>query len=383
VHRPGLVRYLLIVLAMVLSLLAKPMLVTLPFVLLLLDYWPLGRLRLGQAGTPEPDAARARSLTALLLEKVPLLLLAAAGAAVTAWAQSGGGKMLSLVQHPLSLRTANAVVSYAQYLRQAFWPMDLALFYPFPWEGLPPWQVAAATLLLFGVTTAAVALGRRHPYLLVGWLFYLGTLVPVIGLVQVGHQARADRYTYVPLLGIFLLITWAAAEMCSSVRRRRVLVCLAGVALVLLLVRCRAEAQVWEEDFFLWNHALQSHESKVAYCNRAQAWMRQGKWQAAEKDFEAALRLEPGDADALTGLGAASLLQKQPARAEQRFREALAHHPDSAHAHAHLGRFLLLQGRRREAAQHLQEALRLRPDLTSIDFSLRLALQGSTDGTGQ
>jgi tetratricopeptide (TPR) repeat protein len=370
-RRPGLYRYLLIVLAMALSLMAKPMLVTLPFVLLLLDYWPLRRWQPDQAGAAPAGSSRSRRLLALLVEKIPLLLLGAASSGVTVWAQSRRGAVQSLEQHPLSFRIANSIVSYAQYLWQTIWPMDLAVFYPFPQGGLPFWQVVMAGMLLLAVTGVALAWCRRYPYLLVGWLFFLGTLVPVIGLVQVGQQARADRYTYVPLIGIFLMFSWGAAVVGSSAGRRQLLSCLAGLVLVLLVARSNAEARVWHDSLTLWNHALKVSESYVAHCNRGCFLLRQGQVKAAERDFRAALRLCPTDAESLTGLGVIFGMRGQIRESEHLLRTALAHCPDHAEAHANLGQCLLQKGEQEEAVRQLQEALRLRRDWPAVRDLLR------------
>jgi tetratricopeptide (TPR) repeat protein len=361
VRRPGLGRYGLIGLALVLTLLAKPMLVTLPFVLLLFDYWPLGRWQLGQPCPEETSAPGPLPVRTLLLEKAPLLVICAACSVVTVWAQSRGGAARSLEEYPFSWRAANAVMSYAQYLRQTFWPRDLAVFYPFPPGGPPAWQVVGAVLLIAGASAAAIRWGRHYPYLPVGWLFYLGTLVPVIGLVQVGQQARADRYTYVPLIGIFLLLSWSGGQLCSSAPWRRLARLVAGLVLVFLMLTSWTQAHFWHDNYTLWNRTVEVCESNVVHCYRGFALLRQGEVNAAEKDFVAALRLQPRDAQALVGLGIVFSMRGQMRQAELRFREAVAARPDFPEAHANLGGCLLDQGKAAEAARQLEEALRLRP----------------------
>ncbi len=375
VRKPGVGRYSLIVLAMALSLLAKPMFVTLPFVLLLLDYWPLRRWQLEQPGidgTHVPPSQRAMSL---LLEKIPLLLLSAASGAVTVWAQSRGGAVLSLEQHPLAFRIANSLVSYAQYLRQTIWPMDLAVLYPFPRGGLPSWQVAAAVLLLLGMTGVSFAWRRRYQYLLVGWFFYLGTLVPVIGLVQVGEQARADRYTYVPMIGMFLLITWGAADLSSSARQSRLPSCLAGLVLIFLTVATWVQVSYWRSSLFLWEHALRVTEgSATAHNNLGGALLNEGDMVNARRHFEEALRLDSDHVPAYLNLGL--LFQKQGdwTAASRAYQQALRRNPTSTTAHISLGVVLQMTGDYAEASRHFWEAVRIEPNNANAHNNLGVAL---------
>ena len=222
-QNPGARRYLLLVLLFAMGLLSKPMLVTLPFVLLLLDYWPLGRVaRRGGAGPSDaseiPETGShppAFGPGRLILEKLPLILLSAASSAATVIAQKGGGAMQSL---PLGAKVSNALLAYVKYMGMMFWPKDLAAIYPHPEGSIPLWQTAAAAVLLLVLTFLFLWWGKRRPYLPVGWFWYLGTLVPVIGIVQVGNQAMADRYTYIPLIGLFIILAWGVPDL---VDRRR------------------------------------------------------------------------------------------------------------------------------------------------------------------
>ena len=203
-HPPSSIFYLLALSFFALGLMSKPMLVTLPFVLLLLDYWPLGRLQLSTINPPLSTTVRPSTLRRLVVEKTPFFGLAAISCVLTFLVQNASGAMPSLAKSPLELRLANALVAYARYLGKTFWPSKLAVFYPYSPLSLDSWQVVGAALLLLTATAAVVLIGRRGPYLLVGWLWFLGTLVPVIGLVQVGKQSWADRYTYLPHVGLFL-----------------------------------------------------------------------------------------------------------------------------------------------------------------------------------
>ena len=246
---PSLPKYLVVAAAFALGLAAKPMLVTLPFALLLLDVWPLGRWG-------------ARGARFLLAEKLPLIALSAIFGAVTFAAQRSGGGIASAEVVPLGLRVSNALVSYVRYLGKTIWPRGLAIFYPHPLDTLPAWQVLGAALFLTAVTLTAVRQRRGHPYLLFGWLWYVGTLVPVIGLVQVGAQAMADRYTYVPAIGVFVAACWGVAALLDRLmpRRpaasRRWAAILGSAAVLLLAVATRAEAGFWRDSRTLFEHAL-------------------------------------------------------------------------------------------------------------------------------
>src|SRR5512139_1612417 len=244
VNSPGTVRYLLVVASFAAGLMSKPMLVSLPLVMLLLDYWPLKRL--GTQASP----------VSLLKEKLPFFLLSLLSALVTMHAQKAGGALKSMDVVPLAMRVENSLVSYATYIVKTVWPQDLALFYPFPLS-LALWQVLASCLLLIAVSAGVVLLRKRHPYLLTGWLWFLITLVPVIGLVQVGGQAMADRYTYIPHIGLFVMAAWAVPELLKGMRRRRVV--LAGAACVILAILTVVtwrQLGYWRDNITLYERTL-------------------------------------------------------------------------------------------------------------------------------
>src|SRR3989442_4782799 len=229
VRKPELRRYLVLAALFALGLMAKPQVITFPLVLLLWDYWPLGRV----GSTREfSNKVAQRGFSSLVIEKLPLIALSAASAIITMKAQSAGGAVRSEIEYPFAVRFGNALLAYARYLGKAVWPSHLAAMYPHPGESLQAWQAVAAALLL-GFISAGVWAAPRRRYLLVGWLWYLGTLVPMIGLVQVGGQAMADRYTYVPLVGIFVVAAWAVRDLTAGwpVARR---VAIAGAALALV-----------------------------------------------------------------------------------------------------------------------------------------------------
>ncbi len=322
VRRPGIKRYIAVALPFACGLMSKPMVITFPLLLLLLDYWPLRRLRLveGRAsapvrvGTAAPGcpaerssavagAASAQPVWWLCLEKIPLLALAAGSAVITIIAQRAGGAVLtSAAQSPL-LRFENVTVCYALYIEKALWPSHLAALYPYP-HALPAWEVATSAVVLLAVT-GAVLRYREHRYLVVGWFWYLGTMVPMIGLVQVGNQAMADRYAYLPLIGLFIMIVWTAADWASTCQTSAKLLAAAGLTILLALFAVtRIQLRYWHDDLSLWSHALAvTRNNFVAENNLASALIRQGRNDEAIAHFRTASALEPQDATSQLNLG--------------------------------------------------------------------------------
>jgi len=317
VRRPGPGGLAVVTAVALLGLLAKPMLVSLPLVLLLLDAWPLARWDVGAAWLPPWP---------LLREKIPLAALAASSCAVTLIAQSAGGAVVSLQKAPFAARAANAVVSVVVYLGKTFWPVDLAVVYPFPPHGDAAWQVAAAALVVAGLTVCAVRAAPARPYLFVGWFWYLVMLLPVIGLVQVGVQGRADRYTYLPLVGIFMLVTWGAAGLLP----RTAGAVLSASVLAALLPVCMAQTKHWENRLTLFRRLV-----------------------AVEPDYPAGH---------LT-LGAELDARGDPAAARESYARALAVDPESADAHSDLAFLDLREGNPTEALAHADAVVSLRPQL--------------------
>jgi Flp pilus assembly protein TadD len=375
-QRPGALRYLAVVLALGLGLMAKPVLVTLPLVLLLLDYWPLRRLLPGPAAGTSPVCPPA-SLRLILGEKVPLLALAAASCVVTVVAQHRGGAVQPLEAIPLSARLANTVVSYAAYLGQTVWPLRLAAFYPYPAGGYPAGQVVAAAVLLACVTAAALLLARRGcRYPLVGWLWYLGMLVPMIGLVQVGEQARADRYTYLPLVGIFLALVWGLADL--AVRRpalRHVLAVAGGGALAGCFVGTWVQAGAWHDDRTLWEHAVRvTSGNYLAHDSLGVALLKDGWTAEAVDHLREAVRLRPDYTRAYSNLAGALAEEGRPGEAIEVYRKALKLDPRSALLRYNLAMALAQQGEVRSAIAELSEAVRLDPSFAAAHHALARAL---------
>ena len=390
VQRPDLKRYLLTLLFFALGLMAKPMLVTLPCVLLLLDYWPLERIQLGQAAisrtVPGPPAIIAdtprKQAFRLLFEKIPLFFLAVVSSVVTFLVQKGGGAVGALEAYPVRIRVANTLFSYVKYMVKTIWPSNLAVFYPHPGQSLPIWQAALAGLLLVVVSAVVIRAGRRYPYLPVGWLWYVGTLVPVIGLIQSGDQGMADRYTYIPLIGLFIIISWSVSEFGTNWRHRRIVFALTASTLLLALSVCTLlQIRYWKNDITLFTHALKvTEENFVAHNNLGAALARQGKLKDAISHFMEALRISPHYERAHFNLGLARDKQGEIDEAIVHFSEALQIKPDYPEAHNGLGVALARQGRLEEAIAHFRAALQLQPDngMARANLDLATELVGKT-----
>jgi tetratricopeptide (TPR) repeat protein len=380
---PNWKRMLVVALMMALGLLAKPMLVTLPLVFLLLDYWPLGRLDpsrstfiVARARKSPDDTQR---LWMLVREKVPFLILTAVFCAITLVAQWRGQALRSFSDIPFLIRCQNIPVAYVVYLRKMIWPSDLSPFWALGADGWPAWQVASALVLLIGVTAAAWIERARRPYLLVGWLWYLGTLVPVIGLIQVGDQAWADRYTYLPLIGIFMAVAWGVPDLLESWRSKRAIVAALGLSTVLVFsFLTRLQVAHWQDDFHLWQHTLDVQpKNDLAHNNLAVAFADEGKLGQALDHYAAAVAANPSNGIAQVNLGMTLNKLGRQAEAIERLRIALELNPASDGAHAVLGRLLLLHGEVDNAVSHFREALRLRPDASDYYFYLAEALMAA------
>ncbi|MFO0981349.1 MAG: hypothetical protein U1E76_06270 [Planctomycetota bacterium] len=364
-RRPSFARYALVLLWFALGLMAKPMLVTLPLVLLLLDAWPLARLHLRQPG----------SLRRGLLEKLPLLGLAAASSAVTIWAQRAGGAMAELGALPLASRLANAALSVFRYLGATFVPRGLAVFYPYPSELSPAGAVAAAAGLVV-ITAITLWQWRRRPWFLFGWLWYLITLLPVVGIVQVGAQAMADRYTYVPLIGVFVILVFAAAALGAWLGSgaRRVGVAAAVLVVLWLSWRAHEQAELWHDSETLFRHALAStRDNYFAHHNLAVSLLERGQHAEATQHLAEALRIQPSYPLANICYAGELLRRKQPAAAMPFLDRALAASPRDADALVNQGIALAMLGDVPAAAARFRRALEIDPEHDGAKQNLRIA----------
>jgi Flp pilus assembly protein TadD len=399
-RRGGLARYLGVVALFALGLLSKPMVVTLPLVLLLLDYWPL---------------RRERPWSRLVMEKLPLFALAGVSSVLTLIAQRAGGSMDSSHLVPLYLRIVNATVSYARYVWKILWPSDLSPLYPHPnlAGGTPwsAWRLAAAGCALVLITSLVLAVARRRPYLAVGWAFYLVTLLPVIGLVQVGQQAIADRYTYVPSIGLFLMVAWTARDalvVADRVRRTRwraVVAALAAAAVIAYSAAAWKQVRYWRDSITLFERALAvsdptpimlsnlgtalaeagrleeaiDHHRRAleirpsygpAQNNLGIALQRLGRFEEAITHLQWAVEIDPGSSAARTNLGAALRAVGRANDAVVQYRQALAIDPESARTHFNLANALLDLGQREQAVEHYRRALEIDPGFRKARESL-------------
>jgi Tfp pilus assembly protein PilF len=350
--------YLLSLFFFAFGLMSKPVLVTLPFVMLLLDYWPFERFKPGRVWR-------------LVTEKIPFFALAAAASVVTFVVQNRGGALVPAENLPLGARGGNALISYCRYVGKLFWPTDLAVFYPHPGHW-PLAEVLLAGGLLLGISMLLFSSGGDFPFLLVGWLWFVGMLIPMIGLVQTGGWAMADRHTYLPSLGVLILAIWGAHELTRRWHRGVIALLVAGsVAIVLCMVLTRHHLGHWKDSETLFRHALEvTKNNDLAHNNPGTALADQGQMDEAIIHFREAIRLKPDYAQARYNLGTALGEKGQMDEAIIHFREATRLRPDNIDAHYNLGMALYQQGRTDEAIRQFQEVLRLKPDYASARKNL-------------
>ena len=368
---PSIGRYAWTAITLALGLLAKPMLVTWPFVMLLLDYWPLGRFEL----TSRKEVAT--KLWPLLREKIPLFALVTASAVVTTVAQSRGGAVRTFEELPIALRLSNVLVSYAKYLLLTFWPHDLAVYYPFPEAGIPAWQIIGAAFLLIGITVFCVSQPRKHSgYLMVGWLWFLGTLVPVIGLVQVGGQIMADRYFYIPSIGLFIALVFGLADIAMSWRVAPALSAgIAGGILLILATLTNAQIQRWRDSFTLFEHTLAVTPPNLRIeHNLGVAFGASDRYDEAAAHFVKALQIDPNFYDGLVAMGVTCAHQGRLPEAIEYLQAAIRSQPDMPKARVQLAHALWTQSRDQAALEEMRRASQLAPEDPDIRADLGLAL---------
>ena len=376
-QRSTLPRYLAVALLLALGLLAKPMVVTLPAALLLLDVWPLRRVRgagIGDDAATDVRTPAPLAVPAVVREYAPLFAIALAAAIVTFLAQRSSGAVATLTALPLGFRLQNAVVTYAGYLWSLLWPTQLAVFYPY--RTLPVAEVSAALALLVALSVLAWRTRRTRPYLLVGWLWYLGTLVPVIGIVKAGDQAMADRFTYLPAIGIFLAATWAIADAASrDPRTRRALVPAAVLVAIACLLTTRRQVEHWRDSVTLFRHALAvTSRNHLAELNLAAALVERGDVAAGLEHARAAQALRPDDVKVLATLGTALARSGHGDEAESAYRRALQSDPDSVLAWLGMAVLHAERGQWGDAERAYAEVLRREPEHAKAHAGLGFVL---------
>ena len=412
-------RYFWVWLCFFLGLMSKPMLVTLPFVLLLLDYWPLGRLEGDQSlryrNLLSHYSIRAVyqkfPLLALVIEKVPLILLSIASSIITYIVQQKGGAIQSWDEYPLVTRIANSILAYVNYMGKMILPKGLAIFYPHPGYSLSMSKAVPAGLLLICVFAAIIKGAKRYPYLIVGWLWYLGVLFPVIGLIQIGLHAMADRYTYVSLIGLFVIVSWGSADMAEKFHFRRIyLSLLAGALISYLMILTWFQVHHWRNSMALFEHAVNvTQNNYVMHNNLGAALFRYKRPIEAKNHFSIALRIKPNYVEAITNLGNFFSSHGELDKAIEQYEKAIALNPsyegayynlatvleesgrideaiegfintlnirpDHAKAHNNLGITYAKQGKYEKAIKHFSEALRITPDDAFAKSNIELAMQ--------
>jgi tetratricopeptide (TPR) repeat protein len=399
VKQPNWKRYLPVFFSFALGLMSKPMLVTLPFVLLLLDYWPLNRTTMTTADAHQADASllhiKRETVSFLILEKIPLFVLTAISICITIYAAQSERTIASLERTTFIQQINNAIFSYVVYLKKLFWPVDLAVFYPY--VDIAIWQVLVSATFLVAITIFAIKYFRRYPYLLVGWFWYLGTLVPVIGIVQVGAQAMADRYAYVPFIGLFIIIAWGGYQVLSKIRYAKVLTALVATFIVMMFAAATySQVKVWKNSVTLFEDTLKSnpdnylaynvlgleavnrgeHELALsyyymalkinprfdpAYNNTGNLLIKMGRPYDAIRNYEKALKINKMSVEAHYNLGVALLQENYLEGAIAHFREAVELRRDYVEAHNNWGVALMKMGNIQKAVAHFKEALRLNP----------------------
>jgi protein O-mannosyl-transferase len=363
VEHPTPYRYCLILVTFSLGLMSKPMIVTFPFTLLLLDYWPMGRL------------TSWKTFPRLVFEKMPLFILAAIVGIVTFLSSLHGDVTISIDKLPMGDRLANAGISYAKYLVKMFWPQNLVVFYPYKTE-FSSFQISAAFLLLSVISCLAIFFAHKYRYVLAGWLWYLGTLVPVIGLIQVGKQAMADRYAYVPMIGLFIIIAWGIPDLLRGWPRRKIIFVVSSAAVISSLMICTVlQVRYWRNGVTLFEHALRADDmNSRAHYNLGIALTDMGKFKEAVYHFTYAMRLEPEYAGPYGYMGIALTGQGKTDEAIVYYEKALKIKQDDETTHNNLGAALAGKGKFDEAIVHFREALRIRPDYLHANRNMAGAL---------
>jgi len=407
--KPECLRYAFVLLFFILGLLSKPMVVTLPFVLLLLDFWPLERFECLQFNLQKNKTFPHRSVKSLILEKIPLLSLAI----ITSWITISAQEIAigALKTYPIYLRFGNMIVSYVKYMFKIIFPLNLAVFYPYP-EAIPAWKILAGGIFLSSITFVIVKAATNKPYLLMGWFFFLGTLIPVIGLVQVGLQSMADRYSYIPSIGLFIIIVWGLEQLLTQNEyARKIVYLLSGLAITCLMSTTYFQTLHWKNSSTLFKHAAEVTDNNWLACNnwgvtlddsffdkkiylynkaiklkpdysepyhnRGLLFMSYGKIDAAIANFNKGLELSPKDAKVYNSLGIAMARKGNIEKALQYFQKAIEYKPGYAQAYKNHGTLLARLGNFQKAILFFRKALDFDPNNFSIQEHLYNAMEDS------
>lgn len=370
----SLLNYLMVLFLFILGLMSKPMLVTLPLILLLLDYWPLNRFSKHPPATETVGWMKDLSIpTRLIVEKIPLFLISMACCLLTIFAQQDA--MIPLKEYPFPLRMGNALVSCVYYICQMFHPANLAPFYPYP-ASVPIWESMGAFALLAVVSLAVVYWRRKRPYLFVGWLWYLIMLVPVIGILQVGYQARADRYTYLPQIGLCVSLAWLAVEAGARLRNHQIILSTAAILILgAFIVNASAQTAYWRDSETLWTHALAcTQNNSIAHNNLGYALAQKGDFDDANIHFLKAVEIDPYYDEAYNNLGNVCFEKGQWDQAIGYYQKAAQIKPDDVRIQTDLGLAYIQKGELDEAIACFQKAVAIDPDNADAREDLRLAL---------
>jgi protein O-mannosyl-transferase len=365
VERPSIFRYSLVLAIFAIGLMTKPMLVTLPFVLLLLDYWPLKR----------------KISRLLLIEKIPFFILSVVSSVITFLVQDRSGTVSDLDALPFKFRIANIFLSYTRYIGKMFWPKNLAVFYPFDVDSFSFWQIILCALFLFAISVIVFRLRKNYGCLPTGWFWFLGTLIPVIGIIQAGSQSYADRYTYIPYIGLFIMIAWGLPQLLSKWRHRKIIFAVSMLtALTIFGISARKQTSYWNNSSTLFSHALKvTNNNFIAHDCLGQDLYQQGKLALAAEHFNKALEIKPNHTNAAINLGCVLTRQGDLDRAIDYFKKALQLEPDSAYALTNLGAALQKQGKFKEAIVQIDRSLRIEPDNPGTKNTLAWLLATNED----
>ena len=384
-ERPGILKYLLVVFFFILGLMSKPMIVTLPFVLLLLDYWPLNRFKLLQSGNRAfifnrkgtkitANRLHLKPLLYLVIEKTPLFIFTGIVCLITFWAQNKSGAVVSLDALPLLTRIVNALNSYFFYIWKMIWPTHLAVLYPFPAISLA--RTIGVCIILTSIFLLVIKNREKHPYLIIGWFWYLGTLAPVIGLVQTGPQSMADRYAYIPLTGLFIIIVWGINAIYRRWHCPKIYIAMPVLAVLFFFAHTSwRQTAFWKDSIALFKHAIEvSDKNYIAHNNLGVAYADGNQFNKAIKQYEKALRIKPNYLAVHNNLGTALAAQNKIDEAIRHYRTALKIKPDASGVHNNLGLALMQQGEQAKAILHYRKAIQVAPANSDLYINLGIAL---------